>query len=128
MLVAAFAASTARRELDDELREVGGRFKELGEAGRRSEQWTTTWWEQFTVLLQRGMKERRHEALSGLRIAQVAASALLAGLLWWRSGDRLQDQVQSQTNPRTFSSSSSSFVGTMFLLMIEPSRSGWSSS
>ncbi|CAA6667042.1 unnamed protein product [Spirodela intermedia] len=92
-LVAAFAASSARRDLDEELREVGGQFKELGEAGRRSEQWATTWWEQFTVLLQRGMKERRHEALSGLRMAQVAASALLAGLLWWRSGDRLQDQI-----------------------------------
>ena len=98
-----FAGSSAMRELQGELRirEAGGK-KEGGERHKREEQWTTTWWEQFAVLLQRGMKERRHEALSVLRISQVAASALLAGLLWWRSGNHLQDQV-TKKNPNNLS-------------------------
>ncbi|KAM7275845.1 hypothetical protein ACFE04_017711 [Oxalis oulophora] len=57
-------------------------------------QWTTTWWEQFRVLLRRGLQERRHESYSGLRIFQVMSVSLLAGLLWWHSDTtHIQDQV-----------------------------------
>lgn len=57
-------------------------------------QWTTTWWEQFKVLLKRGLKERRHESYSGLRIFQVMSVSILSGLLWWHSDtSHLQDQV-----------------------------------
>lgn len=57
-------------------------------------QWTTTWWEQFMVLLRRGLKERRHESYSGLRIFQVLSVAFISGLLWWHSDvSHLQDQV-----------------------------------
>ncbi|KAH7289688.1 hypothetical protein KP509_30G014400 [Ceratopteris richardii] len=44
----------------------------------------TSWWEQFVILLVRGMKERRHEYWSALRIIQVVFSAFLSGCLWWR--------------------------------------------
>lgn len=57
-------------------------------------QWSTTWWEQFMVLLKRGLKERKHESFSGLRIFQVMSVAVLAGLLWWHSSvSHIQDQV-----------------------------------
>ncbi|CAI8588409.1 unnamed protein product [Vicia faba] len=51
----------------------------------KPEQWCTSWWYQFTVLLQRGVKERRHEAFNKLRIFQVVSVAFLAGLLWWHT-------------------------------------------
>eukprot|EP01018_Ginkgo_biloba_P007745 Gb_26434 [translate_table: standard] len=57
-------------------------------------EWTTSWWEQFSVLLKRGLKERRYESFGGLRIFQVVSVAMLSGLLWWHSEtSRLQDQV-----------------------------------
>lgn len=57
-------------------------------------QWTTSWWEQFKVLLRRGLKERKHESYSGLRIFQVISVSVLSGLLWWRSDtSNIQDQV-----------------------------------
>nr|GMD28539.1 ABC transporter G family member 21 [Ipomoea batatas] len=70
-------------------------------AGRRNsplrsseEQWTTSWWLQFTVLLSRGLKERRHESFSGLRIFQVVSVSFLSGLLWWHCDtNHIQDQV-----------------------------------
>ncbi|XP_057447944.1 ABC transporter G family member 21-like isoform X2 [Lotus japonicus] len=57
-------------------------------------QWTASWWEQFKVLLKRGLKERRHESYSGLRIFQVLSVSILSGLLWWHSDpSHVQDQV-----------------------------------
>ncbi|CAI9096319.1 OLC1v1032424C1 [Oldenlandia corymbosa var. corymbosa] len=57
-------------------------------------QWTTSWWLQFKVLLSRGLKERKHESYSGLRIFQVMSVSILSGLLWWHSGTiHIQDQV-----------------------------------
>ncbi|KAG9450051.1 hypothetical protein H6P81_010016 [Aristolochia fimbriata] len=56
--------------------------------------WGTSWWNQFKVLFCRGLKERRHESFSGLRIFQVISVAILAGLLWWQSDpSHIQDQV-----------------------------------
>nr|GMD75774.1 ABC transporter G family member 25 [Ipomoea batatas] len=40
---------------------------------------------QLTILLQRGLKERRHETFNSLRVFQVVAAALLAGAMWWHS-------------------------------------------
>lgn len=57
-------------------------------------QWTTSWWEQLKVLLSRGLKERKHESYSGLRIFQVMSVSILSGLLWWHSDtSHIQDQV-----------------------------------
>ncbi|KAJ1267452.1 hypothetical protein BS78_07G057000 [Paspalum vaginatum] len=61
---------------------------------RRRSEWTTGWWTQFTVLLRRGLKERRHESFNKLRIFQVLSVATLAGLLWWRTpASHLQDRT-----------------------------------
>lgn len=57
-------------------------------------QWTSSWWEQFKVLLRRGLQERKHESYSGLRIFQVMSVSILSGLLWWHSDtSHIQDQV-----------------------------------
>lgn len=56
--------------------------------------WSTSWWQQFTVLLRRGVKERKHDSFSSLKIGQVLVVALLTGLLWWKTDiSHLQDQV-----------------------------------
>ncbi|CAO2210025.1 unnamed protein product [Urochloa humidicola] len=61
---------------------------------RSPDYWTTSWWTQFLVLLQRGLKERRHESFNKLRIFQVLSVASLAGLLWWRTpASHLQDRT-----------------------------------
>ncbi|TKY69426.1 ABC transporter G family member 21 [Spatholobus suberectus] len=69
-------------------------FFTLGTSRSSENQWTTSWWEQFMVLLIRGLKERRYESYSGLRIFQVLSVSILSGLLWWHSDpSHIQDQV-----------------------------------
>lgn len=61
---------------------------------RKLKKWSNSWWTQFSVLLKRGMKERRHEHFSTFQIVQVVAVAIISGLLWWKTDiTRLQDQV-----------------------------------
>nr|XP_024379444.1 ABC transporter G family member 14-like isoform X3 [Physcomitrium patens] len=56
--------------------------------------WSTSWREQFSVLLERGWKERRHEAFSPLKIGQVLAISIICGLLWYDSPEsQVQDRV-----------------------------------
>ncbi|WVZ53916.1 hypothetical protein U9M48_004802 [Paspalum notatum var. saurae] len=45
----------------------------------------TSWANQFTILLRRSLKERRHETFTSLRMFQIMAPALVAGAMWWRS-------------------------------------------
>ncbi|CAO2820094.1 unnamed protein product [Amaranthus hypochondriacus] len=62
--------------------------------GRKGEQWCTSWWHQFKVLVQRGMKERRYEAFNRLRIFQVLSVAILGGLLWWQTPEsHIEDRM-----------------------------------
>ena len=54
----------------------------------------STWLNQFSILLQRGLKERKHESFNSLRVFQVIAAALLCGLMWWHSNFRdIQDRL-----------------------------------
>ncbi|KAH0839311.1 hypothetical protein HID58_027051 [Brassica napus] len=48
----------------------------------------TTWFSQLCILLHRLIKERRHESFDALRVFQVVAASLLAGLMWWHSDFR----------------------------------------
>lgn len=62
--------------------------------GKKAGQWSTSWWHQFKVLLQRGVRERRHEAFNKLRIFQVISVAVLGGLLWWHTPtSHIEDRV-----------------------------------
>ncbi|XP_050219522.1 ABC transporter G family member 9-like [Mercurialis annua] len=61
---------------------------------KNSERWATSWWQQFSVLTRRGLKERKNESFSALRIFRVLGVAILSGLLWWKSDtSHLQDQM-----------------------------------
>ncbi|KAK9277501.1 hypothetical protein L1049_007045 [Liquidambar formosana] len=60
----------------------------------KSEQWCTSWWHQFKVLLQRGLRERRYDAFNRLRIFQVISVAVLGGLLWWHTPtSHIEDRI-----------------------------------
>ncbi|KAG6502291.1 ABC transporter G family member 14-like [Zingiber officinale] len=70
-----------------------GHTREMSSAMKR-EPWCTSWWEQFRVLLSRGLKERRYEAFNKLRIFQVLSVATLGGLLWWHTPtSHIQDRT-----------------------------------
>ncbi|XP_034694489.1 ABC transporter G family member 22 isoform X3 [Vitis riparia] len=60
-------------------------------------EWGASWWEQYSILFRRGLKERRHDYFSWLRVTQVASTATILGLLWWQSESTnpkgLQDQA-----------------------------------
>lgn len=54
----------------------------------------STWFNQFSILLHRSLKERKHESFNTLRVVQVIIAAILAGLMWWHSGFRdVQDRL-----------------------------------
>ncbi|KAF3445375.1 hypothetical protein FNV43_RR10551 [Rhamnella rubrinervis] len=45
----------------------------------------SSWFNDFTILLQRSLKERKHESFNTLRVFQVITAAILSGLMWWHS-------------------------------------------
>lgn len=61
-------------------------------------QWGASWWEQYSILFWRGIKERRHDYFSLLRITQVLSTAIILGLLWWQSDCNSQKGLQEQVN------------------------------
>lgn len=90
--VSAFKTNLASR-LKAEVQETSPCLQE-GAEDKQFARWTTTWGQQFSVLLRRGVKERKHEAFSTIKIVQVLMVAFLSGLLWWQSDIiNLQDQV-----------------------------------
>ncbi|CAA0806949.1 ABC transporter G family member 9 [Striga hermonthica] len=59
-----------------------------------STRWPNNWWLQFSVLFTRGIKERRHDSFSILKVIEVLVVAIMSGLIWWQSNtSHLQDQV-----------------------------------
>ncbi|KAK2454575.1 ABC transporter G family member [Trifolium repens] len=59
-------------------------------------QWGARWDEQFSILFWRGIKERRHDYFSWLRITQVLSTAIILGLLWWQSDAKNPKDLQDQ--------------------------------
>lgn len=59
-------------------------------------QWGASWWEQYSILFCRGIKERRHDYFSWLRITQVLSTAFILGLLWWQSDSKSHKGLQDQ--------------------------------
>ncbi|XP_026447181.1 ABC transporter G family member 22-like isoform X4 [Papaver somniferum] len=59
-------------------------------------EWGAGWFEQFSILFFRGLKERQHDYLSWLRITQVLSTAIVLGLLWWRSDSSTPRGLQDQ--------------------------------
>ncbi|XP_011028515.1 PREDICTED: ABC transporter G family member 14-like [Populus euphratica] len=61
---------------------------------KKSEKWCTSWWHQFRVLFQRGLRERRYESFNRLRIFQVLSVSILGGLLWWKTPtSHIEDRI-----------------------------------
>ncbi|XP_071711266.1 ABC transporter G family member 9-like [Rutidosis leptorrhynchoides] len=90
-LVSAYKSNLAEN-LKAETLEVEERINDVSEHNK-SERWSTTWLQQFTILLRRGLKERRHESFDVLQISEVVIIAFVSGLLWWQSDTaHLQDQ------------------------------------
>ncbi|CAD5175094.1 unnamed protein product [Musa acuminata subsp. malaccensis] len=58
--------------------------------------WGASWWQQYSILFWRGLKERRHDYLSWMRITQVLAIAVILGLLWWHSNIATQIGQEDQ--------------------------------
>ncbi|CAN1779726.1 ABC transporter G family member 14, partial [Linum perenne] len=59
-----------------------------------TKEWSTSWWHQFKVLFQRGLRERRFESFNKLRIFQVISVAVLGGLLWWQTPtSHIEDRI-----------------------------------
>ncbi|XP_019052049.1 PREDICTED: ABC transporter G family member 22-like isoform X1 [Nelumbo nucifera] len=66
------------------------------ESRSNSREWGASWWEQFSILFRRGLKERRHEYLSCVRVTQVISTAIIVGLLWWNSDAASPKGLQDQ--------------------------------
>ncbi|KAJ6886895.1 hypothetical protein NC651_027290 [Populus alba x Populus x berolinensis] len=91
-LVSAYKSNLANK-LKSEVQDIDEQPQD-GLNDQKAARWATTWWQQFSVLLRRGVKERKHDSFSGLKIAQVLVVAFLSGLLWWQSDvSHLQDQM-----------------------------------
>ncbi|KAJ6752104.1 hypothetical protein OIU85_002521 [Salix viminalis] len=91
-LVSAYKNNLANK-LKSEVQEIDDPSED-GLNDKQVSRWATTWWQQFYVLLVRGVKERKHDSFSGLKIGQVLAVAFLSGLLWWQSdASNIQDQM-----------------------------------
>ncbi|GLJ16215.1 hypothetical protein SUGI_0271500 [Cryptomeria japonica] len=58
-------------------------------------EWTSSWFQQFRVLVERNMKlRRRRNSFDGQKIFQVLSASILAGLMWWHSSIKhIEDQV-----------------------------------
>ena len=61
-------------------------------------EWGASWWEQFCILFCRGIKERKHDYFSWLRITQVLSTAVILGLLWWQSDSNTPKGLEDQVN------------------------------
>lgn len=61
-------------------------------------EWGASWWEQFCILFCRGIKERKHDYFSWLRITQVLSTAVILGLLWWQSDSNTTKGLEDQVN------------------------------
>eukprot|EP01018_Ginkgo_biloba_P019511 Gb_31556 [translate_table: standard] len=59
-------------------------------------EWGATWLQQFSILMVRGLKDRRHEYLSWIRFIQVLSIAAVAGCLWWQSKIYTEKQLEDQ--------------------------------
>ncbi|KAF3785495.1 ABC transporter G family member 22 [Nymphaea thermarum] len=62
----------------------------------KQREWGTSWTEQFSILFCRGLKERRHEYLSWMRVTQVFSTAIILGLLWWHSDVHTPKNLEDQ--------------------------------
>ena len=83
-------------KVKSKLLRLGSTKEELKLGVTAKREWATSWLDQFSVLLVRGLKERRHEYLSYLRFVQVFFISVIVGCLWWRSSRGTADEISDQ--------------------------------
>lgn len=60
------------------------------------QKWGASWRKQFCILFWRGLRERRHDYFSWLRLSQIVTTAIIVGLLWWQSNGNNAEQLHDQ--------------------------------
>ena len=55
--------------------------------------WNTGWWEQFKILFVRAFKHRRGHLWSWVRCVELAGTAILGGLVWFRI-EHIEENIQ----------------------------------
>ncbi|KAL1821590.1 hypothetical protein ACET3Z_016459 [Daucus carota] len=92
-LISAFRSNKAEN-VKAEMQQSSDGHMQIVPDDKKFARWSTSWWQQFTVLLSRGLKERKHDSFSGLKIGQVLIVSFLTGLLWWKSDiTHIQDET-----------------------------------
>ncbi|GLU07041.1 hypothetical protein SLE2022_240200 [Rubroshorea leprosula] len=97
-LVEAYAAKVARPEKTKAQKPVITEDEPEMQRGCNSVEWGATWWEQFSILSRRGLKERRHHYFSYTRVIQVLTTAIITGLLWWHSDASSPQNLKDQAS------------------------------
>lgn len=93
-LASGYKSNLAHKVKAELLLDSGNEFQIASDQGKKLGRWRTTWLQQFSLLLRRCVKERRHESFSSPRVARVLVLAFFAGLLWWQSDPaNIQDRV-----------------------------------
>ncbi|ONK81882.1 uncharacterized protein A4U43_C01F33830 [Asparagus officinalis] len=95
-LVEAYETRVADKERKKLLRPVSISEDVKAKVSLTKREWGASWWEQYSLLFCRGLKERRHDYLSWMRITQVIATAIILGLLWWHSDSTTPKGLQDQ--------------------------------
>ncbi|KAK1405192.1 ABC transporter domain-containing protein [Heracleum sosnowskyi] len=92
-LISAFRSNKAEN-VKAEMQQSSDSHMQIVPDDKMSARWSTNWWQQFTVLFSRGLKERKHDSFSALKIGQVLVVSFLTGLLWWKSDiAHIQDET-----------------------------------
>nr|XP_043609676.1 ABC transporter G family member 22-like isoform X2 [Erigeron canadensis] len=76
-----------RTPLDEDIKSSVGSVKR---------EWGASWTQQYSILFWRGLKERKHDYFSWLRITQVLVTAVILGLLWWQSEVHSPKELDNQ--------------------------------
>ncbi|KAL1346164.1 hypothetical protein HN51_019884 [Arachis hypogaea] len=93
-LIQAYKSCNADSQLRQMVQETNRNSSSRVENTAGFGKWPTNWWQQFTVLLRRDLKERKHEAFASFNIVQVVLTSFIVGLLWYKSDTaHMQDQL-----------------------------------
>ncbi|XP_073149879.1 ABC transporter G family member 22-like isoform X5 [Henckelia pumila] len=95
-LVEAYEARVAVHEKKNIMEPISMDEEMKSKLSSSKREYGASWYEQYSILFWRGLKERKNDYFSWLRITQVLATAVILGLLWWQSGGDNPKELQDQ--------------------------------
>ncbi|XP_073309335.1 ABC transporter G family member 22-like isoform X6 [Primulina huaijiensis] len=95
-LVEAYEARVAVHEKENIMEPVSMDEEMKSKLSSSKREYGASWYEQYSILFWRGLKERKNDYFSWLRITQVLTTATILGLLWWQSGSDNPKELQDQ--------------------------------